>query len=91
MLILMLSYVHYLQNNFFSFEKSSNGQIHSSGSHHPDKKISQAKFPFPCIPYCYFENPVAHQILKSALSSLHLLVILHWYFLSIKFIKCNFR
>ena len=51
MLILILINVHYLQNNVFSFEKSSNGQIHFSGSHHHDKMISQAKFPFPSTPY----------------------------------------
>ena len=50
MLTLILVNVSYLQNNVFSFEKSSNGQIHSSGSHHSDKKIPQAKFPFPSTP-----------------------------------------
>ena len=43
--------VHFLQNNVCSFEKSSNSQIHSSGSHHPDKKIPQANFPIPSTPY----------------------------------------
>ena len=50
MLILILINVNYLQNNGFSFEKSSNGQIHSSGSHHPDKKIPQVKSSFPSTP-----------------------------------------
>ena len=79
MLILILVDVHHLQNNVFSFEKCSNGQNHSSSSHHPDKKISPAKFPFLSTPWkeSYLENPVTHQILKSCLCSLHLLVIMH--------------
>ena len=51
MLILILINVHFLQNNVCSFEKSWNSQIYSSGSHHPDKKIPKANFPFSSTPY----------------------------------------
>ena len=71
MLILILIYVQYLQNAFFSFEKGSNCQNHSSsGSHHPVKKFPQQNFWFHLLrgnlppplhthtqPYHYLENP----------------------------------
>ena len=45
MLILILIYVHYSRKAVFSFEKGSNSQNHSSGSHHPVKTFpSPAKF-----------------------------------------------
>ena len=56
MLILILIDVHYSQKAVFSFEKGSNGQNHSSGSHlvknYPPSKISN-----PPTPYHYLENP----------------------------------
>ena len=46
MLILILMNVKYLQDVALSFEKSLNGQNHSSsGSHHPIEKSRPAKFP----------------------------------------------
>ena len=39
MLILILIDVLYSQKAVFSFEKGSNGQNHSSCSHHPVKKM----------------------------------------------------
>ena len=44
MLILILIDVQYSQTTVFSFEKGSNRQNHSSGSHHPVKKFSRAVF-----------------------------------------------
>ena len=44
MLILILIDVEYLQNVVFNFEKGSNSQKHSSGSHHSIKKFLQQNF-----------------------------------------------
>ena len=58
MLTLILIDDQYVQNVLVSFEKTSNGQNHLSGSHQPTKKIPSAKFP---IPPNYFKNPlIAH-------------------------------
>ena len=68
MLILILIEVQYSQNAVLSFEKSSNHQNHSSGSHQPLPPPPQAKFLIPApLPlggftptttsYCYLENP----------------------------------
>ena len=49
-LILILIDVQYLQNIAFSFEKSLNGQNHSSAhSEHPIKNPPAAKFPIPSL------------------------------------------
>ena len=54
MLIVILIDAQYLQNVFFSFEKGSNGQNHSSSdSNHPIKKSPPsppAKFCIPSLP-----------------------------------------
>ena len=47
MLTLILIDDQYVQNVLVSFEKTSNGQNHLSGSHQPTKKIPSAKFPIP--------------------------------------------
>ena len=57
MLIVILFGVHYSQKDVFSFEKGSNGQNHTSGSHHLVKKFpSPAKFLILSTPYRYLEN-----------------------------------
>ena len=47
MLILILIDVQYLHIGIFSSEKSLNGPIHSSDSHHPTEKLIPAIFPIP--------------------------------------------
>ena len=54
-LILILINVQYLRNVIFSFEKSSNGQIHSSDSHHLIKKNPPSKISH--LPHWLFGKP----------------------------------
>ena len=53
MSVFILIDVQYLQNVFFSFENSSNGQNHSSSdSKHWIEKFLPAKFPHPLMLFC---------------------------------------
>ena len=79
MLILILIDVQYSQKAVFSFEQGSNGQNHSSGSHHPVKKspqeicaISTEKFCFDMFNFMWKVLEILFSQCKSPVMTLRL-------------------